>query len=248
MSSSTVPPLEVVITPRNTTWVVDQNLSFKAYVSGGSGTNFSYLWEFGDGSNGSGWWVGHSYSTFGTFLVSVRVADDLNDSVSASTSIRIYNVTYVELHLWVVNSTVAPPGQFVVHITPLPQCTAHTPPNCTSEAISLTLNLRVNNSSASPYLSYDVNDLQPGINASYTFPAPYVGSWVVGALLDRPWFAGFQLFYIAVVPPAPSPQPTPSPWESFAPYAVLVYGSVLLLALAAGTLFLGWKQGIRWGR
>lgn len=242
--ASTV-PLQVVMSPLNATWVVDQNISFKAYVSGGSGSNFSYLWQFGDGSNGSGWWVGHRYSTFGTFPVSVRVTDDLNDSGSASTTISIYNVTFVSVRLWMENSSVAPPGQFIVHLTPQPECGAHTPPNCTTNPVSLALNLRVNNSSASPYATYDVDDLLPGVNASYAFPAPYVGPWVVSVLMDPPWFAGLQLLHITVVPPLPSPQPTPSAWASFAPYAVLVYGSVLLLAVAAGSVFLGWKQWIR---
>lgn len=242
LGAAAVPPLHVSIAPLNASWVIDQNFSFKAYASGGTGGNYSYTWEFGDGANGSGWWVGHAYASVGSFHVSLTVTDPLHDTASASTTIAIYNVTHVELGIKVAQSTVAPDQSFTVYITPVPQCIVHTPPNCTVKPISLTLNLRVNNSSGSPWASYDVNNLTPGVNGSFSFPAPPIaGPWTVYVLLDHPWFTGYQFLYLTVEP-AVTPPPPPT---DLAPYALLAFGGAILLALAVGAFLTGRK---RWAR
>jgi PKD repeat protein len=66
------------------------NVSFTANVTGGSG-EYSYAWDFGDGSTGTGKTPSHRYETAGTFTASVVVTDTATgvDSDPATTEIRV---------------------------------------------------------------------------------------------------------------------------------------------------------------
>lgn len=67
------------------------NVSFDASQSIDSdGTITSYSWNFGDGTNGTGKIVTHSYSSAGTYSVSLTVTD--NDNKTAQSS-KVINVT-----------------------------------------------------------------------------------------------------------------------------------------------------------
>jgi PKD domain len=59
-------------------------LSFSANARGGPGTYTSYLWNFGDGSSGSGVSVDRSYANAGRFVASVAVTDG-NGGVAVGT-------------------------------------------------------------------------------------------------------------------------------------------------------------------
>jgi chitodextrinase len=56
---------------------------FNASADGGAGAPFSYAWDFGDGSNGSGASISHVYLTSGNFTPSVQVTDGLGASALA---------------------------------------------------------------------------------------------------------------------------------------------------------------------
>ena len=53
------------------------------------GTIVSYLWDFGDGTSGSGASPFHSYASVGTFVATVTVTDNSGDSDSASVTISV---------------------------------------------------------------------------------------------------------------------------------------------------------------
>lgn len=53
------------------------------------GTIVSYTWDFGDGTGGSGQFLGHAYSAPGTYTVSLRVRDNRNASRTATTTATI---------------------------------------------------------------------------------------------------------------------------------------------------------------
>ncbi len=57
------------------------------------GTIVSYAWDFGDGTNGTGASVSHSYTTAGTFVAKLTVSDDKGKTSSTSKSIVASSVT-----------------------------------------------------------------------------------------------------------------------------------------------------------
>lgn len=64
-------------------------VQFQALPSGGTGTYTSFLWQFGDGDNGSGADLAYTFVRPGDFNVSLNVTD------SAGTSARAYAVIHV---------------------------------------------------------------------------------------------------------------------------------------------------------
>ncbi len=64
------------------------SIQFTATVSGGI-SPYSYAWNFGDGSTGTGNPVTHTFSTVGTFTVSCTVTDSIGNIDTGSDSVAI---------------------------------------------------------------------------------------------------------------------------------------------------------------
>ncbi|TMI47678.1 PKD domain-containing protein [Candidatus Bathyarchaeota archaeon] len=69
-----------------------QSVTFTATVSGGTAP-YSYAWNFGDGTTGSTNPASHSYSTKGTFIVTLTVTDTNGKTATASHSVTVTPLT-----------------------------------------------------------------------------------------------------------------------------------------------------------
>lgn len=68
--------------------VVGQSIAFAAAVIGGAAP-YTYVWDFGDSTNGLGKNVSKTYDTVGTFTVSLEVGDINRDTDTDSISVAI---------------------------------------------------------------------------------------------------------------------------------------------------------------
>jgi PKD repeat protein len=82
-------PLGVVITARPSSGVEPLTVTFRANVTGGSGTYLSLNWSFGDGSIGSGFEVQYTYERPGDFYVTLRVEDSSKETDVAATWVNL---------------------------------------------------------------------------------------------------------------------------------------------------------------
>jgi hypothetical protein len=71
---------------------VGQNATFDASKSSAIGTIISYEWSFGDGTNGTGDVVSHSYNKEGTYQVALNVTDSNGLSSSETLTITVGTV------------------------------------------------------------------------------------------------------------------------------------------------------------
>jgi PKD repeat protein len=80
----------VTVSADPTAGVAPVNVNFTAEVEGGSG-EYSYAWNFGDGSTGEGASPTHRYDTAGTYTATVTVRDttSLKDSEPASVEVQV---------------------------------------------------------------------------------------------------------------------------------------------------------------
>ncbi len=70
--------------------VENKTVMFNATSSHDSdGTTVSYEWDFGDGTNGTGMIINHTYSSAGNYLVSLAVTDDDGATNTTSKTIKI---------------------------------------------------------------------------------------------------------------------------------------------------------------
>ena len=69
-------------------YAVGQQLEFTANVYGGV-PSYSFAWSFGDGTTASTNPAYHTYSSAGTYTVTVQVTDSIGETASASTSVTI---------------------------------------------------------------------------------------------------------------------------------------------------------------
>jgi PKD repeat protein len=68
--------------------VVGQTISFTGSASGGT-SPYSYAWNFGDSSTGSGSSVSHGYQTAGVYTVVLTVTDAAGHIASASNTVTV---------------------------------------------------------------------------------------------------------------------------------------------------------------
>jgi PKD repeat protein len=54
-----------------------------------TGRDISYVWDFGDGSSGFGSSVNHTYESNGSFTVTVRATDAINQTSTDTTNVRV---------------------------------------------------------------------------------------------------------------------------------------------------------------
>lgn len=85
------PVADFVYTP---TWPkVGESITFDASSSKpNGGTIISYFWDFGDGTNATGKIVSYSYSAYGTYVVTLTIADSegFSDTTSKQLNVRQY--------------------------------------------------------------------------------------------------------------------------------------------------------------
>src|SRR3989441_2868339 len=70
---------------------INQQVTFTATVSGGT-TPFSYAWNFGDGSTGTGNPATHSYITANTYTVTLTVTDGNGKTTTSTQPVTVSNV------------------------------------------------------------------------------------------------------------------------------------------------------------
>ncbi len=81
-------PLQVSASANQTSGTVPLTVAFSASATYGE-PPYTYAWSFGDGSVGSGSSVSHTYSSAGTFVARVQVADSSSPPESGSSSVSI---------------------------------------------------------------------------------------------------------------------------------------------------------------
>jgi PKD repeat protein len=69
------------------------------------GTIVSYMWDFGDGSTGSGVSPSHTYAATGTYTVNLTVTDDDGATDTASTAATVGTAALVDLDIAKLNVT-----------------------------------------------------------------------------------------------------------------------------------------------
>ncbi len=84
-----VPSLTVTVSAQPTRGVEPLTVTFRANVTGGTGTYLSVNWSFGDGSSGSGFVVQYTYERAGDFFVTVQAQDSAHASASAGTWVNL---------------------------------------------------------------------------------------------------------------------------------------------------------------
>ncbi|HDO19797.1 MAG TPA: PKD domain-containing protein, partial [Thermoplasmatales archaeon] len=84
------PPVAVIDVPSYA--MVGEKITFDASNSYDSdGTIVSYVWSFGDGNNAVGSTVEHSYSSPGTYTITLTVNDDLGGTGTSTATITIFS-------------------------------------------------------------------------------------------------------------------------------------------------------------
>jgi chitodextrinase len=103
LSLAVASPVSGTITLSSNSPTAGQSLTFTGAFSGGTGP-YTYAWDFGDGSTGSGVSPSHVYSASGNYTVKVTVTDAVG-----RTSVQTQVVT--------VGASSMPPGQPVDYLT-----------------------------------------------------------------------------------------------------------------------------------
>lgn len=71
--------------------ILNQSVTFNASSSyDPDGTIANYLWDFGDGANGAGVTISHSYASVGTYNVTLTVTDNDGHNSSTSHTLTVY--------------------------------------------------------------------------------------------------------------------------------------------------------------
>ena len=76
----------------------DTNVTFAAIVCGGT-LPYTYTWDFGDGTTGTGRSIVHVYSRSGNFVVTLKVEDVGGQSFSATQTISVNSESNINLYV-----------------------------------------------------------------------------------------------------------------------------------------------------
>ncbi len=88
MNIDTRPPLTVAVQANPSSGTAPLTVNFYSTVSGGT-PGYTYSWTFGDGGTGSSANPSHSYTTAGTFTVTLVVSDGMGRTQSSSTTVTV---------------------------------------------------------------------------------------------------------------------------------------------------------------
>lgn len=198
-------PLDVTIEADPANGTVEQVFEFVANATGGSGGGYSYAWDLGDGTHGTGPSMGHTFSQPGAYSVSVFVTDGSGNTARATLTVLVYAVTVVAIDLAAEATAVTAGSNFSVIVTATPVCSENTVPDCATEAIPISMAVRVNNSTGSPDILYLGEVFPPGTPTVFVFPAPaVVGGFDLAAIPAPPQFSGLGLLRLTVEGPTTS--------------------------------------------
>ena len=92
-----IPVAKFTYTPERP--IVNEPVTFNASLStADGGTIVSYFWTFGDGTNGTGMIVNHTYTATGDYTATLTITDseDLTDIAQATFTVRGYPVAFFE--------------------------------------------------------------------------------------------------------------------------------------------------------
>ena len=84
----TTPPLHTLLFWTGSSAIVGHSVNFSAYVTGGSGS-YTYYWDFGDGSSGSGNQSPHTFLTKGNYTITLTVTDSKSQQITASQLVAV---------------------------------------------------------------------------------------------------------------------------------------------------------------
>ena len=84
----TTPPLHTLLFWTGSSAIVGHTVNFSAYVTGGPGT-YTYYWDFGDGSSGSGNPSPHTFLTKGNYTITLTATDSNNQQITASQLVTV---------------------------------------------------------------------------------------------------------------------------------------------------------------
>ena len=147
------------------------------------GTIDSYVWDFGDRTNGSGAIISHSYPTFGTFNVTLTVTD--NESFTATAHRDV-----------------------VVHAPPVASFT--TTPNSPVVGASVTFNASASRDPDGNIMTYAWNFGDSTFGSEAITSHPYAGAGTYNVTLnvtDNDSLNGTVYHDVVVGPPPPGPRP-----------------------------------------
>ncbi len=105
-------PLSAAIAVTTESGAAPLGVTFRALVSGGTGTYTAFSWAFGDGAVGAGPVVNYTYPVQGAFTATLTVRDSANDTVGASVRVNVSAPTAAAagISAWSVPTTLATAG------------------------------------------------------------------------------------------------------------------------------------------
>lgn len=151
--------------------IAPATIDFSVQGAGGQGAPYFYNWTFGDGTNGSGSFVAHTYPSPGLFLANVTVLDRVGASTTVQYRVDIYNVTRVAISataLLDANAT-----HLLAAISIQPECSGRSVPSCAPAEVTLDA-FWTNASGAPPVANQSLPPISFGASgwANVSFPLP----------------------------------------------------------------------------
>jgi PKD repeat protein len=175
--------------PNASAGIVPFAVQFNVSGSGGAGPLYSFSWDFGDGSTGSGSSPLHVYVSPGHFVATATVTDALGDTGTRQFPISAYTATDVGLvgPSPPLSTTAGGSLPLAVHVRAL--CTTESVPGCGDNAVRVT----------GAWLPVD-GAPAPGLGSLPTLGANAAG-WANGSL-PAPLFPGRYELRLSAIGPA----------------------------------------------